>query len=190
MSVSLDLERETLTGLAAGKREATEVIYRRHASTIIGWVCANGGSEPDGDDVLQEAMVVLFQKAQDDTFRLTCRIGTYLFSVARHVWLKRLEQRGKAPMALAAEDGADRAYEDDLRAHQERELHYEALDVALEKLGEPCRSLLRAFYHEGKSMADIAAASGYTNPDNAKTQKYKCLTRLKKIFFGSQAQWK
>lgn len=194
MSVSLDLERETLAGLAVGRREATETIYRRHASTVIGWVCANGGSEPDGDDVLQEAMVVLFQKAQDDTFRLTCRIGTYLFAVARHLWLKRLEQRGKAPTTLAddagADGGDDQAYEDDLRAHHERELHYEALDAALDKLGEPCRGLLRAFYHEGKSMADIAAASGYTNPDNAKTQKYKCLTRLKKIFFGSQAQWK
>ena len=194
MSVSLDLERELLAGLAAGKREATQTVYRRHGSTIIGWVCANGGGEPDADDVLQEAMVILFQKAQDDSFRLTCRIGTYLFAVARHLWLKRLEQRSKAPALLddnaGSDEGPDQAYEDDVNAHQERELHYEQLEAALDQLGEPCRSLLRAFYHEGKSMADIAAASGYTNPDNAKTQKYKCLTRLKKIFFGNQAQWK
>ena len=192
MSVSLDLERETLAGLAAGRREATEAIYRRHSSTIIGWVCANGGAEPDGDDVLQEALVVLFQKAQDESFRLTCRIGTYLFAVARHIWLKRLEKRSRGPVALAddagADESADRAYEDDLRAHHERELHYEALDAALDQLGEPCRGLLRAFYHEGKSMADIAAAAGYTGTDTAKTQKYKCLARLKKIFFRSTGQ--
>ena len=33
-------------------------------------------------------------------------------------------------------------------------------------------------------MPEIAEAFGYTNADNAKTQKYKCLVRLKKIFFA------
>mgnify|MGYP007089529830 CR=1 FL=1 len=33
-------------------------------------------------------------------------------------------------------------------------------------------------------MQEIAADFGYTNSDNAKTQKYKCLVRLKKIFFA------
>jgi len=31
-------------------------------------------------------------------------------------------------------------------------------------------------------MIEIAADFGYTNSDNAKNQKYKCLMRLKKIF--------
>jgi DNA-directed RNA polymerase specialized sigma24 family protein len=71
--------------------------------------------------------------------------------------------------------------------HREREEHYAQLDAALDALGEPCRSLLRAFYHHDKSMQEIAAEFGYTNPDNAKTQKYKCLMRLKKIFFNAKA---
>ena len=32
-------------------------------------------------------------------------------------------------------------------------------------------------------MNEITEKFGYTNSDNAKTQKYKCLTRLKRIFF-------
>jgi len=31
-------------------------------------------------------------------------------------------------------------------------------------------------------MVEIAAGFGYTNADNAKNQKYKCLMRLKKLF--------
>jgi len=31
-------------------------------------------------------------------------------------------------------------------------------------------------------MVEIAGDFGYTNADNAKNQKYKCLMRLKKIF--------
>lgn len=86
------------------------------------------------------------------------------------------------------DEGADWQYEDDLKAHREREVHYEQLDTALDQLGEPCRSLLKAFYHQDKSMQEIAADFGYTNPENAKTQKYKCLNRLRKIFYTVQAR--
>ena len=34
-----------------------------------------------------------------------------------------------------------------------------------------------------RSMSEIAGSFGYTNADNAKNQKYKCLMRLKKLFF-------
>ena len=58
------------------------------------------------------------------------------------------------------------------------------MENAMAKIGEPCKSLLDAYYIQKKSMLDIAADFGYTNADNAKTQKYKCLIRLKKLFFA------
>jgi hypothetical protein len=73
-------------------------------------------------------------------------------------------------------------YEEDILEAKEKEIQFERLGAAMNLLGEPCRSLLTAFYMERKSMMDIATEFGYTNPDNAKTQKYKCLNRLKKIF--------
>jgi DNA-directed RNA polymerase specialized sigma24 family protein len=94
---------------------------------------------------------------------------------------------GALPDHAGSEEGFDRAYEDDIKVDEEREEHYAQLDLALDAIGEPCRSLLRAFYHQDKSMQEIAADFGYTNPDNAKTQKYKCLMRLKKIFFSTRS---
>jgi hypothetical protein len=35
-----------------------------------------------------------------------------------------------------------------------------------------------------KGMQELASEFGYTNADNAKNQKYKCLMRLKKLFFS------
>jgi hypothetical protein len=61
------------------------------------------------------------------------------------------------------------------------------MNESLDKLGEPCRSLIRDFYLNKMNMDDLAEKFGYTNADNAKNQKYKCLQRLKKMFFGETA---
>jgi RNA polymerase sigma factor (sigma-70 family) len=184
----LQSDAQLLQGIAAGTRQATAQVYRQHYPTVMHWIANAGGGEADAADIFQEAMVVLFEKARNEDFRLTCRIGTYLFAICKHLWYKRLEQRRRMPGAMpeVMGGGFEAAYEDDIKVHEEREEHYAQLDVALDALGEPCRSLLRAFYHQDKSMQEIAADFGYTNPDNAKTQKYKCLMRLKKIFFSAR----
>ena len=193
MYLPLHSEQQLLEGLARGDRSTTEQVYKSHYKVIASWIHNHGGSSSDSADVFQEAMVVLYEKAQQEDFRLTCKIGTYLFAVSKHIWYKKVQKQQKQPGFLpdntGSDHGTDWAYEDDVKVHHEREAHYEQLDMALDQLGEPCRSLLKAYYHNGKSMQEIAADFGYTNPDNAKTQKYKCLNRLRKIFYGAQAKW-
>ena len=67
---------------------------------------------------------------------------------------------------------------------QEGDQEFEVMQKAISGLGEPCKSLLEAFYIRKRNMQEIATDFGYTNAENAKTQKYKCLIRLKKIFFS------
>ena len=74
--------------------------------------------------------------------------------------------------------------EDDLEMHEKRQLDFNIMENAMSKIGEPCKSLLEAYYIQRKPMLLIATEFGYTNADNAKTQKYKCLVRLKKLFFA------
>ena len=73
--------------------------------------------------------------------------------------------------------------EDDADEHERRDAEFSLMEKAINSIGEPCKSLLEAFYIHKRAMQEIAAAFGYTNADNAKNQKYKCLVRLKKLFF-------
>jgi RNA polymerase sigma factor (sigma-70 family) len=181
-------EQELLAAMAAGRRDAAEIVYRAHYPVVTKWIMANGGAEADAEDIFQEAMVVLFGKSRSEAFRLTCRIGTYLFAISKHLWFKRLRTLQRQPRSIHEGEELGESVYEDISAYQERELHYQQLQAALDQLGEPCSSLLKAFYHYDKSMQEIAADFGYTNPDNAKTQKYKCLTRLRKLFYGVQAR--
>ena len=186
-------EQHLLAALAAGERTVTSQLYQQHFHIVSGWLIKNGGTPTDAADLFQEAMVVLFGKAQDESFRLTCGIGTYLMAVSKNLWYKKLEKESRDPVFLKnnigrVEDEGGIAYDDDIKRHEERETHYEQLNIALDQVGEPCRTLLKDFYHNNKSMQEIATEFGYTNPDNAKTQKYKCLVRLRKLFYNMQAK--
>jgi hypothetical protein len=74
--------------------------------------------------------------------------------------------------------------EEEMELHEKKNTDFIMMETAMSKIGEPCKSLLDAYYIQKKHMQEIAADFGYTNADNAKTQKYKCLMRLKKLFFA------
>ncbi|MCL6524537.1 MAG: sigma-70 family RNA polymerase sigma factor [Thermoflavifilum sp.] len=143
----------------------------------------NNGWEEDAEDIFQESLIILLERAQSPDFVLTSRLNTYLYAVSRHLWLKRLELAQRhLPLSDVVAELLPVA--DDVARHEEHDQEFRLMEEALNQLGEPCRSLLEQYYIFNKSMAEIAEIFGYTNADNAKTQKYKCLMRLKKIFFS------
>jgi RNA polymerase sigma factor (sigma-70 family) len=175
-------EQVLLEGLAANDRQSVETLYRQHYKMVQSLIINNQGTADDARDIFQEAIIVLYEKARSGSFELNCQIKTYLYSVSRRLWLKRLQQLQKfIPDVGSMEETVP--VEDEVEAQEQRNMEYSMMEKAMLNLGEPCRSLLEAFYLQKKNMTEIAASFGYTNADNAKNQKYKCLMRLKKIFF-------
>ena len=176
-------EKALLQGLAQSDKKAIETIYRRNYNMIQSLVVNNSGSADDAKDIFQETMIVLYEKVRSGTFELNCLIKTYVYSVSRRLWLKRLQQMNRyAPAFDGLQDTVpvDEEIEENERINNE----FQVMEKAIHSLGEPCKSLLEAYYLDKKNMQDIALSFGYTNADNAKNQKYKCLMRLKKIFFA------
>ncbi len=175
-------ERSLLEGLAGSEKKAIETIYRENFNMVQSLVINNNGSSDDAKDIFQETIIVLYEKVRSGGFELNCQIKTFVYSVARRLWLKRLQQQNRYS---AAGDNMEAivAVDQDLEDHEQRNTDFEMMDKAIHSLGEPCKSLLEAYYIQKQNMQTIAANFGYTNADNAKNQKYKCLMRLKKIFF-------
>ena len=178
-----DHEKVLLEGLAANETNAVETIYRENYAMIQAFIIKNNGYPEDAKDIFQEAMIVLFEKAKLNSFVLSCQIKTYLYSVCRRLWLKRLQQQSRYfPAVELLKETVP--VENEIETHEKQTADFNLLEETLVKIGEPCKSILEAYYIQKKSMPDIATIFGYTNADNAKTQKYKCLLRLKKIFFA------
>ena len=149
---------------------------------VQSFILSNSGSTDDAKDIFQEALIVLYERVKSGSFELNCLIKTYLFAVSRRLWLKRLQQLERQGVEIdQAESIADIPL--DLELAMQRNAEFDLMEKAMIGLGEPCRSLLESYYIKKRSMTEIALDFGYTNADNAKNQKYKCLMRLKKIFF-------
>ncbi|MEZ0487722.1 RNA polymerase sigma factor [Fibrella aquatica] len=183
----LSTDEALLIGLAEGSDQALSQLYRQHYPMISQLVINNSGSTDDAKDIYQETLIVLFEKVSAGDFELNCQLKTFIYAVARRLWLKQLAQRGRSPLIRASQFDTEPAESitEDLADHQRRDQQFEQMAESLTQLGEPCRTLLEDFYIRHFSMQDITEKFGYTNTDNAKTQKYKCLTRLKRLFFAS-----
>ena len=176
-------EKALLQGLARSDRKAIEVIYRENYNMVQSLIINNSGSSEDAKDIFQEAMIVLYEKVRSGTFELNCLIKTYVYSVSRRLWLKRLQQMNRYVPAI--ENLQETVpVEEEIEENERINSEFQTMEKAISSLGEPCKSLLEAYYLEKKSMQEIALFFGYTNAENAKNQKYKCLVRLKKIFFA------
>lgn len=170
-----DQESRTLSQIRDGDRAGLVGLYEQNRKTVVTHVTRNGGSADDADDILQESVVIVWERVRAGTFEPNARIGTFLFGVARNLWLRRLARRRKEPPMTGDPDQVSAAEEeeDDDRVEQVR--------GAFRLLGEPCRTLLLLYYWERLSMSEVAMHIGFANADVAKAKKYQCKEQLRRL---------
>lgn len=181
-------DSEFVEGLKFRREDVLRVLYKKHYPPILKFILNNNGSEDDARDIYQESILVLYNNAQKENFILIASLSTYINAIARRMWLKHLNKNGKL-VRIESEDDFTNDFSgsnEQVKTHEEKELQFSKMNSALAELGEPCKTLIEDFYVRQMSMDDIADKFGYTNSDNAKTQKYKCLQRLKKLFFENE----
>jgi RNA polymerase sigma factor (sigma-70 family) len=180
----LQEDQELIDGIANGSTESLRIIYKDHFSLVAQFIIKNSGSEEDAKDVFQEAVIVLYDKINKGDFKLSSRLQTYIYSVSRFIWLKKLRNNDRLHTSLYDELEETLAVEDDFEESEAKEMQFHLMEESLSLLGEPCQTIIQDFYIHDLSMQEICDKFGYTNANNAKTQKYKCLQRLKRLYFS------
>ena len=172
-----------LAGIRNDEESALAYLYKQHYPMILHFVQNNNGTDDEAKDIYQEAVIVFYEKVKDQNLELNCQIKTYLYSICRRLWLKRLALKNRfAGMVMDSDTFIQ--VEEEIAELEENELKFKKMGEALVQLGEPCKTLIEDFYIQDLTMQSITEKFGYTNSDNTKNQKYKCLMRLKKLFFS------
>ena len=179
---SIPTDSEVILGILNNSESVLKRMYVAYFPMILQLIINNNGTADDAKDIYQEAVIILYNKIKAGDFELSSKLKTFIYSVCRRLWLKRLSHMSRFGGDIS--DFQDHTQvEDEVDKHNEMDLQFDKMASALQLLGEPCKTIIEDFYIHNLSMQDICERFGYTNADNAKTQKYKCLQRLKKLFF-------
>jgi hypothetical protein len=69
----------------------------------------------------------------------------------------------------------------------DREARERGLLASLERTGQKCLELLKAFYYDHLSMDELAARFGFNGRRSATVQKYKCLEKVRENLKTTEA---
>ena len=180
--IDFKTDEDILNALRDNRSAAFNHIYSNIYPVISAYIKRNSGSEEKAKDVFQEAMIIFYEKVMNEDFKLTASIQTYLFAVCKNLWLKDLrDNRKEIPVDLQGQKDFDGAREEDPFFQSDRiSTLTKSVQEYLIKLGNPCRKILIYYYYFKYSMETISEKLGYASSDSVKSQKYKCIERLKR----------
>ncbi len=169
-------DSELLSGLASQDERILRAFYSKFFHQVRRYVLSNNGSDEDARDLFQDVLLVLFQKVRKVDFKLTCALATYIYSVARFLWLKELNKRKWISyQEVNQEEVAD--IDADIGMINEKNERLLFFRQCFDKLSEACRKVLTLF-NEGLSISEITKAMGYTSEQHTKNRRYRCKQSL------------
>ncbi len=172
-----------LDNIRSNPDAAASRMYREHRAIFVQW--AKGWTElPEADlaDAFQDSIVVFFQNIRSGRLaELTATPRTYLFGIGKNVLNSRL--RSKRHITFPGEENLRFPTDFDPGAEQRwvKTEEEQKVQTALASLGEPCHRLLRLTFYEGQRSAAIAEEMGYASEEVVRTQRKRCLDKLRKL---------
>lgn len=153
---------------------ALRKMYQHFLPQILSLVQQNSGNLEDAQDVLQDGLMIVFEKIKQPNFQLTSSFGTFLYSICRFVWLRKLKKKHRKDVTIEDQEGLiDDA---DVEQQLQEEEKWRLFKQHLGQLGAECQKVLKLFFTK-KKMAEIAQEMEYTK-EFAKTKKYLCQKKL------------
>jgi RNA polymerase sigma factor (sigma-70 family) len=161
--------------LVNNREQTLRKIYAQVYPMVLHYVQKHSGTPNDAKDLVQEAIILFYEKVVQEKFVLTASATTYLMAVCKNYWRRELNKRSRL-QELTPELNEKIAEE----AATTPEKPAYALRHFVAQLGEKCQDILTAFYYNGQRLEQIAIHYHYRNVRSATVQKFKCLERLRK----------
>lgn len=173
-------DKEAFIGIRNGDSLVLSQLYKMHYPRIASMVKSNSGSEDDARDLFQDAIMVLYTKSKNPDFNLSSSIYTFLYSVSRNLWLKKLRKLKGQGITIRE----DVELRDESIESEQEELLLEARRQLFRKkfrdLGDGCQDLLKLSM-AGKKIPEIVATLNLSSELYARQKKFKCKNQLTKL---------
>jgi len=156
----------------ANREAVFEQLYRDCFLSTARMVKALGGNAADAEDIFQDSLLVLYEKAVGGRLHLQSSPQAYLLGIARNLWIRQKRSNHHLLEFDERIDIPDEAFQSPSRPRLKL---FKLLSVA----GRKCMDLLQAFYYQHLSAHQLAEDFGFKSARSATVQKYKCLEKVR-----------
>jgi RNA polymerase sigma factor (sigma-70 family) len=123
--------------------EGIRNIYSAYQDKIVRYVVDNSGNVAEGEDIFQEAIIIIFKQVREQKLQLTVPFYTYLYAVAKKLWLKKLRKNKQTIVTFPDElEYIDEHHLDQIILEEER---YRLYRSKFRLLSDQCQQLMRLF---------------------------------------------
>ena len=174
-------DRTLLDKLKTEDSASFDLLYTFYFPSIASYIMHNMGNREDAEDIFQESVVVLLLKVRQPDFVLTSSLKTYLYAVAKNLWLKRLRD---SKLIIFDEESplTNQNISEDIPFEIHPEIsEEEKVNDWLERITDNCKRILKAIYFFEEPMENLMIRMGWKNKHTANNQKYKCIQQVKNV---------
>lgn len=174
--------------IKAVKNNNTQVLkhlYINNYPKIEILILRNNGSIEQAKDIYQDAFLAVWQNIKQNRFipNTESSVNGYLYTIAKNKWMDVLRSQGYKKTIVVSQLGHFEIKEEennDINDDILKDKRLEDVMLAFKNLGEACKSVLRKFYFEKKSM-DTIAKELELDSASARNKKYRCMQKLREI---------
>lgn len=171
---------EQLSGTADERKQALQRIFQRNdlRSMTFSHILQHGGNEEDSREVFQEAFLLFERAVREKRFEGKSSISTYFVGIVKWHWINTLRKRGKHVALDPEKDLSDPLESAEFSVIDDEKKRL--LRLVVEQMSERCQQLLRLW---GLSLSpeEICREAGFSSPDMAKKETYRCRSKLKEF---------
>lgn len=176
-------DQEIITKILQNDSSVWQYLYQRLGPLVLAYVVRHSGTKEEGEEMLQEVMIAVWQNIRDDKYSSNGKFNQYFISVARNKWLNKLRSK-KSGLKTAdltanefhlADDSAELS-----KDREEKENTFLLIEEGLSTIKEECQELIRLFYSEGKTLKELAEVKEVKHGAMRK-RMHDCKEKLRKF---------
>ncbi len=165
---------EILEGLKKRDNRTLQYIYSNHYDIVRQLIINNNGSDDDAEDVFQEALIIIFKRLKDEgQLELTSAFGTYIYSIARLIWLKKLRELRKMDVTELNREMEEYIEFEEPPPVQDKDLRMAIYQRNLLLIPDDCQQILKLTAQNVKSK-DIADKLGFRSESYVRKRRHFC----------------
>ncbi len=169
-------DREIIVALKKGDDDAVlSFLYKAVLPKVKHYIKSNKGNEDEAKDIFQDAVIVFYKKAKQETLPENVNITAYICLISKNLWINRIKKMNKSSELM---DSHYIESDEDFLSSIITEEKKDALKNLLSQIGDECQKLLKYSVYDNLSMKEICVLMGYSSENVAKTYNYRCKQKL------------